>query len=181
MNKHIKTITLVALFAALVLVASKIEIRISDTRLHFGNAMCLLAGFVLNPLSAGLSAGIGSLFFDILFYPSSFGFDFLITFINKFAMGFFCSLVYSKLKHSTNHKTIILAVSGTIGELAYIILYIGKTFVERYFIVGIRQMEILIPILLVRLGASTINAIFAVIVSIILYKALEKYLNQLNI
>lgn len=181
MNKHIKRVTIIALFSALVLVASKIEFRIYDTRLHFGNTMCLLSGYVLNPLGAGLASGIGSLFFDILFYPNSFGVDFLITFINKFVMGFICSLVFNMLIKTKFDKTLSLVISGILGQLAYIILYIGKTFIERYYFVGIKQSSVLIPILLIRLGTSTINAIFAVTVSTILYKSLEKYIIPLDI
>lgn len=181
MNKHIKLITIIALFAALVLVASKIEFRIYDTRLHFGNAMCLLSGFVLNPLSAGLASGIGSLFFDVLFYPNSFGVDFFITFINKFAMGFICSLSFNMLCKTKINKTMALVISGTLGQITYIILYIGKTFIERYYFIGIKQSSVLIPLLLVRLGTSTINAIFAVTISTILYKSLEKYIISLDI
>lgn len=181
MNQKIKNITLIALFAAFVLISSKIEIRITaDSRVHFGNAICLLSSFILNPISAGLSAGIGSLFFDLIWYPSSLPFNFLITFINKFVMSFVCGLVFKSLKNTNKNEIAILIISGLAGEIAYIILYLLKTFIDRYFIAGITQLSVLIPIILIKAGSSVINAIFAIIVSVIIYKPIKKYLNFID-
>lgn len=167
-NKHLKNIIIVSLFAALVLIFSKMEIRVMETRVHLGNSFCLLSGFILSPISAGLAAGIGSLFFDLLFYPSSMPAEFLITFLNKFIMSFVCSLVYHSLcKKNLNDKANII-ISGFIGQLSYIALYLIKTYIQRRYMLGLSQ-EVVIAELMVKLGTSTINAIFAIIISSILY------------
>ena len=167
-NKHLKNIIIVSLFAALVLIFSKMEIRVMETRVHLGNSFCLLSGFILSPISAGLAAGIGSLFFDLLFYPSSMPAEFLITFLNKFIMSFACSLVYNSLLNKNLNVKANIIISGFIGQLAYIILYLLKTYIQRRYMLGLGQ-EVVIAELMVKLGTSTVNAIFAIIISSILY------------
>lgn len=145
----------------------------AETRIHLGNSFCLLAGFVLSPINAGLAAGIGSLFFDLLFYPSSMPVEFLITFINKFVMAFTCSITYHFLsKKSLTIKTNII-ISGFIGQASYIILYLFKSYIQRRIFLGLSQ-EIIITELLIKLGSSTLNAIFAIIISSILYAPAKK-------
>ena len=64
----VKQITLAALFAALVTVATtvvKIPTGINDGYLHFGDSMIYLAGCLLGPIAA-LSAAIGGALADIL-------------------------------------------------------------------------------------------------------------------
>ena len=52
-NKAIYRVTLTAVFAALVFVASIISVPVPAafgmTRIHLGNIFCLLSGFVLGP------------------------------------------------------------------------------------------------------------------------------------
>ena len=139
-----------------------------ETRVHLGNSFCLLSGFILSPISAGLAAGIGSLFFDLLFYPTSVPFEFVITFINKFIMGFACSYIYNNIFNKHLDVKIRIVLAGFVGQLSYIILYLLKTYIQRKFILGYAQ-EIVIAELLIKLGTSTINAIFAIIISSILY------------
>ena len=172
-NKKLKNLIIVSLFAALVLIFSKMEFRVAETRIHLGNSFCLLAGFVLSPINAGLAAGIGSLFFDLLFYPSSMPVEFLITFVNKFAMAFACSMVYHFLsKKNFNIKANII-ISGFIGQAVYIFLYLFKSYIQRRILLGLSQ-EIVITELLIKLGSSTLNAIFAIIISSILYAPAKK-------
>lgn len=166
-NKHLKNIIIISLFAALVLIFSKIEFRVMETRIHLGNSFCLLSGFILSPISAGLSAGIGSLFFDLLFYPSSMPFEFIITFINKFVMSFTCSYMYALLLKKNINPKINIVLAGFVGQFSYILLYLLKTYIQRSLI-GFSQ-EIIMTELLLKLGTSTVNAIFAIIISSILY------------
>ena len=163
-NKHIYNITLTALFTALVIVGSRIYVGTHDTfRFHLGNCMCLLSAFLLSPVYAGLASGIGSMLFDILFYP--FGLGCLVTFVTKFVMGYVAGIIFTKFTNPV--------FSGTIGEIAYIILYALKTYVERRYITGL-PVEATIPILLGKVGASIVNAIVAIIVSNILFHMLSK-------
>ena len=163
-SKKTKEITLVALFTALVVITSKIYVGTHDTfRFHLGNSMCLLAAFVLSPVYAGLAAGLGSMLFDILFYttgPAAF-----ITFITKFVMAYVAGIVFSKTKN--------VVLSGIIGEVAYIILYAIKTYIERRFVMSM-AFEAVLPILLAKVGASVFNAIAAVIISSLAYQVIRK-------
>ena len=162
-DKKVKNLTLMALFTALVVIGSRIYVGTHDTfRFHLGNSMCLLAAFLMPPLHAGLASGVGSMLFDILFYTS--GPACLITFATKFVMGYVAGLVFEK------SKNVILA--GTLGEIAYIILYALKTYIERRFVMSM-VIEAVLPLLATKVGASVVNAIAAIVVSTILYNMLK--------
>lgn len=162
-NKNLKKIIEVALFMALIIVGSKIELRMGDFRFHLGNSMCLLAAFLFTPFYGGLAAGLGSMLFDILFYTSGLGC--IVTFITKFVMGYVASAVFKKSKN--------VIISGILGEIAYIILYALKTFIERRIVLSM-ALEAVIPIVWVKVGASVLNAVVAVIISTILYGVISK-------
>ena len=162
-DKKIKLITLTALFMALVVIGSRIYVGTHDTfRFHLGNSMCLLAAYILSPMYGGLAAGLGSLIFDLLFYPNGLGC--IVTFITKFAMGYVTGITFQKTKN--------VVLSGILGEVVYIILYGIKTYVERKIILSM-PFEAVLPILLTKLGASVINAVAAVIVSTIVYNIIK--------
>lgn len=162
-DKKVKDLTLMALFMALVVIGSRIYVGTHDSfRFHLGNSMCLLAAFLMPPLHAGLASGVGSMLFDILFYTS--GPACLITFATKFVMGYVAGLVFEK------SKNVVLA--GTIGEIAYIILYALKTYIERRFVMSM-AIEAVLPLLATKVGASVVNAIAAIVVSTILYNMLK--------
>ena len=69
-----RKIALTALMAALTVVGSWLRITIpvdigGNTSFHLGNILCALSGILLGPWLGGLAAGLGSMLFDILFYP----------------------------------------------------------------------------------------------------------------
>ena len=108
----IKKITLIGVMAALVFVASQIQIRIplggSETRIHIGNGFCLLCGLILGPVTGGLAAGFGSALFDLfnpVYLPSA-----PFTFAFKFLMAFICGkIAYSHGAKAENlNKNIIV-------------------------------------------------------------------------
>lgn len=163
LDKKIKLLTLTSLFIALVVIGSRIYVGTHDTfRFHLGNSMCLLAAFVLPPIYGGLAAGVGSMLFDIIFYTS--GPACLITLVTKFVMGYVAGVFFQKTKN------VILA--GIVGEIAYIILYALKTYIERRFVMSM-PFEAVLPIVLTKVGASVFNAIAAVIISAIVYNIIK--------
>ena len=163
LDKKVKNITLTALFTALVVITSRIYVGTHDTfRFHLGNSMCLLAAFVLPPIFGGLAAGLGSMLFDVLFYTA--GPSVIITFISKFVMGYVAGILFVKTKN--------VLIAGIIGEIAYIILYALKTYIERRFILSM-AFEAVLPILLTKVGASVFNAIAAVIISSLAYQVIK--------
>lgn len=166
MNKNVKKLILTALFSALVVIGSRIYIGTHDTiRFHLGNSMCLLAAFTLGPIGGGISSGIGSFIFDILFYSEGGIISAIVTFINKFVMGYITGFVYIKANR--------VIISGIMGQLGYILLYIIKTYIERRYVLGM-SFEATLPILYAKAGASIINAIVAIIISTLVYKSIEK-------
>lgn len=162
-DKKVKNLTLMALFTALVVIGSRIYVGAHDSfRFHLGNSMCLLAAFMMPPLHAGIASGVGSMLFDVLFYTS--GPACIVTLITKFVMGYVAGIVFDKTKNTI--------FAGTIGEIAYIILYALKTYIERRYIMSLAT-EVVMPLLATKVGASVVNAIAAIVVSTILYNILK--------
>lgn len=163
-HTKIKTLTLTALFTALVIIGSRIYVGTHDTfRFHLGNSMCLLSAFLLSPINAGFASGIGSMLFDIVFYPNGLGC--LVTLVTKFLMGYVAGVVFEK---SNN-----VILGGIIGEVVYIILYAIKTYVERRFILSM-PLEGVIATLITKVGASVANAVAAIIVSFVVYNLIKR-------
>lgn len=166
------------LLAALVFVSSMISIPIPlpagpATRIHLGNIFCLLSGFILGPVFGGLSAGIGSFFFDLL-NPQYIA-DSPFTFCFKFLMAFLCGkLARSGGKNTMDIKLNFLAAA--VGQLAYIVLYAGKGFVENLLM----RMELVpaLAILGTKIAASLTNGLIAVVLSVPLYFVIRKALQS---
>ena len=182
LDKKIKLLTLTSLFIALVVIGSRIYIGTHDTfRFHLGNSMCLLAGFVLPPLYGGLASGIGSMLFDITSYqnPTLGAFAYVITFVTKFVMAFIAGLVFKEINKRVSSKDVLMNLSidtvlgGTFGEIAYIILYALKTYIERHFVMSIPN-DAAILIVISKVGTAVFNAIAAVIISSIIYNLIKK-------
>lgn len=175
-----KKIALIGVMAAVVFVSSQIQIPIPAglgvTRVHIGNGFCLLCGLLLGPVLGGLSAGIGSAFFDILnpIYITSAPF----TFIFKFLMAFVCGkIAWSKEKEAEDFKANL--IGSIIGALVYIVLYLSKSYIKDVFVRGLPQQGAIAAIF-TRGFASLSNAIIGVIIAIILEKVLKPILKNLR-
>ena len=70
------------------------------SRIHLGNAFCLLAGFVMGPIGGGLASGIGAMLYDLTnpAYIASAPF----TFVFKFLLAAVCGLIAHKGKITGN-------------------------------------------------------------------------------
>lgn len=173
-NKKLATIVAVGLMAALCFVGNYLQIKIPNgvliTRIHFGNAVCLLAGLLFGGIPGGLAAGIGSGLYDLLdpVYIISAPF----TFLSKFAMGFLCGYLAKSSKRQKN-ETAHIALSAIFGQLAYIVLYVGRTYVVQR-LVYMAAVETALTATATNLLTSSINAIIAIAVSVPLYFALQK-------
>lgn len=121
----IQTLVFVGVLAAMVYVVTLFRFPLLGSRVHFANAVCLLAGMLLGPVPGGMAAGLGSALFDAI----SGGYDFinvLITFVSKFAMGWVCGLLMhseGKRKHKFD-RTVLSAIAGA---LTYVALYMLKS------------------------------------------------------
>jgi uncharacterized membrane protein len=170
-----------AVMAAIICVITLFRIPLGQSKVHFANAMCLLAGLLLGPVTGGLSAGLGSALYDVLFG----GYDFLnaaITFVSKFAMAWVTAMIYGawKKKHGDPEwkETVLpLVLSCVAGALTYVALYMLKTFIYQRFIYGFPVDAVWVT-MLGKLPASLINAVAAMIAAPILYTALRPALER---
>lgn len=170
-------IAMTAVFAALVFVASILSVPVPAafgmTRVHLGNIFCLLSGFVLGPVYGGLAAGIGSGLYDIIIYGELASAPFTLVF--KFMLAAVCGwIAYAK---GGNGKNVGQNIAAAIcGSLAYMALYLGKSFVEGLLIGS--EMGTVLTNMLAKFITSGINAVIAVVVSVplcaVVRMALEK-------
>ncbi len=159
--------------AALCFVGNYLQIKIPNgvliTRIHFGNVPCLLAGLLFGGIPGGLAAGIGSGLYDLLdpvYIISS-----PVTFLNKFAMGFLAGYLAKSEKRLKNETAHIL-LCAIIGQLAYIVLYVGKTYLSQRLL-GY-EVGTALSASAMNLLTSSVNAVISVAVSAPLYFALQK-------
>ncbi len=174
----IKEIARIGIMAAAVYVASAflqipIQTAIDNTRLHMGNVMCLLAGMLLGPLQGGLAAGIGSMFFDLTnpAYIASAPF----TFVFKFAMSWICGKII--WGHSAHLKQRYV-LGGIAGSFAYVFLYLSKSFIEHFFLLGL-PMEAVMLTITQKAVVSGVNAIVACLAAIPLGMALRPVMAEI--
>lgn len=180
-RKSILRIVTVGVFAALVFAGNYLSFPIpvavgNVTRIHLGNVLCLLAGFVAGPVGGGLASGIGGALYDMM-NPAYIA-DAPFTFAFKFLLAFVCGLVAHRGKLSGSMiggeapKVPRYITAGVLGSLTYIVLYIGKNFIEALLLGNAPQVAALAQA--TRLLTSTVNAVLAVVLSVPLAIALYK-------
>lgn len=165
---NIYKIVAVGLMSALVFAGNFISIPlVNETRIHLGNALCLLSGLLFGGLSGGLSSGIGGALFDLTnpIYITSAPY----TFFSKFAMGWSAGLINRSKIQNPLARALISAI---VGQIVYIILYLGKSLVTQ-LIIG-STFKAAATIMLAKAVTSLINGGIAVVVSIPLYFAIKK-------
>lgn len=164
-------IVAVGIMSAVVFAGNYMSIPIShETRIHFGNSMCLLAALLFGGLNGGLSSGIGGAVYDLtnpLYILSA-----PYTFFSKFAMGWTAGML--NRRHFGNDFVRAL-ISAVCGQIVYIILYLGKSFVKELYLGN--PLETATAVMVTKAGASLLNGGIAVAVSIPLYFALKKALS----
>ena len=82
-EQHTRMLCTAGLMAALACVSNFISIATPASRIHIGNAVCVLCGLILGPAYGFFAAGVGNAIFDII---GGYGMEFVITFINKGAI-----------------------------------------------------------------------------------------------
>lgn len=175
-----RMLALTGLMAALVFVGSKIEIRfptiLGVSRFHLGNGMCLLSGYLLGALPGGLASGFGSFLFDVVFWGGSPA-GWIVTFVTKFLMGFVGGFCWHKGLLKSRGLVPRLILCGILGEIAYIIGYLLKEFVTYRFIMG-SPMSAVSLMMIEKAASSAVNAVIAIVVSIVLYTVLKPVLTK---
>lgn len=175
-------IVVTGLFAALVFAASRISFDIptplNSTRLHLGNVLCLLSGLVLGPLRGGLSAGIGSAFFDLTDprYTPSLPF----TLVFKFIMAFVCGMIakIGRAKMGSAQKSVWDTVGAVTGAVSYVALYLSKNWMEAVYVKLVQPDAAWID-LATKAPVSLINGAVAVVCAVPLAAALRRALRDM--
>lgn len=170
----------VGMMAALVFVGNylqfKIPVSIGDvTRVHLGNSMCLLAGLLFGPGVGGLASGIGAGLYDL--FDPVYIVSAPYTFCSKFAMGFLAGLLgRAAFRKEGKSRVLQVILAGVVGQLAYIFLYLLKSYVTLRLVGTASQVAFLAVI--PKIAASTVNAVAAVVISVPLSIALRKALSR---
>ena len=174
----------IGLMAALVFVSTNIQFMIpalgggSPTRIHFGNAAALLSGFILGPIGGAFSAAIGFSIYDL---TSTYGAAAVVwTFAFRFIMVFVGGAI-SHFKGAKAEKFILNLVAGIAASVLYMVLHIGRNFITEYFLMPDMENVTVYANLTRRIMASSINAVIAVILSTIVYKAVYEALKSSGI
>lgn len=165
-------IVFIAVMAAVVCVVTLFRFPLMGSKVHFANSMCLLSGLLFGPVGGGLAAGIGSALYDALF--GGYGaVECAITFVSKFLMAFICALIAGKVKddESGAASKVRMTAACVIGALSYVVLYMLKTFVYQRFVYDYPGDAVWVT-MLGKLPASLINAVFAMVVTPVIYAAL---------
>ena len=174
----VKEMAMVGVLTALVFVASQIKIPlptiVGNTRLHLGNVMCLLSGFLLGPVAGGFAAGFGSAFYDLTdpLYITTTPF----TFVFKFAMAWVCGKI-ARSGYGYDFKWNRNVFAAVVGAVLYVILYLSKNFIEGFFFLRLEMQTVLID--LVQKGiVSLVNGIIAAVASVPLAVAVQSALKR---
>ena len=175
-----KKIVISALMAALVCVASAIRVVIpvdigGNTAFHLGNIFCALSGILLGPWLGGAAAGLGSLIYDVLFYPAYIS-ECWITFLTKGAYALVSGLIICVGTKEFGYIKSILATIA--GAATYAVLYLAKTyFYSGLLIKGLTPDAALLAVI-AKLPATAFNAavaiIFAPVLAVAITRALKK-------
>lgn len=143
------------------------------TQLKMGNAICLLGAMLFGRTKGGLAAGIGSMLFDLtdpLFISSA-----PFTFINFFIMAYVCGWIsHSGEKNGLDRKRNITAAAAGAGT--YLLLHLGKSFIE--LVISGSAVSAALAACSTKLVTSGFNAVFAVVISVIMAPVCKKALER---
>ncbi len=143
-HRPVYRLTFIAILAAMTYVVTLFRIPLGQSKIHLANAVCLLSGMLLGPVSGGLAAGLGSALYDAL----AGGYDpvnVLITFVSKFAMAWVCGLLAAPVLRAAARRQkpaehpdgaarhlALLILSAVAGALTYVAPYLLKTAVYQF-------------------------------------------------
>ena len=169
---NVLTLVFVGALAAMVYVVTMFRFPLLGSKVHFANAVCLLAGLLLGPVPGGLAAGLGSALYDLTMYNEGIV-NLLITFVSKFAMAWVCGKLAGKPEEKQPVVRVVIAC--VCGALTYVALYMLKTGVY-----GAIAGNIWAP-MVSKFPASIINAGAAIVAAPVFYHAVRPALHAAGI
>lgn len=172
----VRRLAIIGLLSALVFIFSWVQIPIGQiARVHLGNVFCALSGLLFGPLVGGLSSGFGSMLFD--FTNPVYIAESWITFITKFFIGFLAGLIAHRGgKVPTLHRDVL---GAAVGSVTYIVLYLTKSFI--FMTIEGQATGAIWSGLALKGATSLLNAVFAVLFSVLLAKLLRPALTRAGI
>ena len=171
-DKKVLNTVLVGALAAMVYVVTLFRFPLLGSKVHFANAVCLLAGLLLGPNLGGVAAGLGSALYDLTMYNEGIV-NLLITFVSKFAMAWVCGKLAGKPEEKQPVVRVVIAC--VCGALTYVALYMLKTGVY-----GAIAGNIWAP-MVSKFPASIINAGAAIVAAPVFYHAVRPALHAAGI
>lgn len=178
--KNTKKLVLTALMCALTCVATMI-IKIPTPTMgyiHPGDALVLLCGILLGPVTGGLAAGVGSMFADVFSGYLSYA---PATFVIKAVTAIISGLLTNQLIHlwkSKKMSAIAVVIGGICGEAFMVIGYFvfeiflmafttGDGFTTATLTAGIASAGAGIPF-------NLVQGIFGIMIATILYPLVSR-------
>ena len=171
-DRKVLNTVLVGALAAMVYVVTLFRFPLLGSKVHFANAVCLLAGLLLGPNLGGVAAGLGSALYDLTMYNEGIV-NLLITFVSKFAMAWVCGKIAGKPEEKQPVVRVVIAC--VCGALTYVALYMLKTGVY-----GAIAGNIWAP-MVSKFPASIINAGAAIVAAPVFYHAVRPALKAAGI
>ena len=166
------TLCFMGVMIAIIYVVTMFRFPFLGSKVHFANSMCLLSGLLFGGTYGALAAGLGSAIYD-LFNGYTFV-DALITFVSKAAMAYVCAqIAWGGGRRGENFAR--NCVACVLGALTYVALYMLKTFVFQAFVYGY-PMDAVWATMLSKFIPSLINAVFAMLVTPVLMRAIHPML-----
>ncbi len=174
-NVLITRIVFTGVMAAIICVITTFRIPLGQSKVHFANSLCLLAGLLLGPVWGGTAAGLGSAIYDVLL--GGYTYEAVITFISKFAMAWVTGILYQKWVLSKGEKSwkenlLPLIISCVLGALTYVALYMLKTWIFKMYVEPV-PADTIPGVMVAKLVPSLINAAFAVVTAPIFFHAVR--------
>jgi len=167
------TLSFMGVMIAIIYVVTMFRFPFLGSKVHFANAMCLIAGMLFGPAMGGVTAGLGSAVYD-LFNGYTFV-DAIVTFITKAAMAYVCGWIMGKGKPRS--AFVRSCVACVIGALTYVALYMLKTFVYQAVVYAF-PMKAVWATMVSKFIPSMINAVFAMIAAPVLMRAIYPMLKS---
>ena len=174
-NVLITRIVFTGVMAAIICVITTFRIPLGQSKVHFANSLCLLAGLLLGPVWGGTAAGLGSAIYDVLL--GGYTYEAVITFISKFAMAWVTGILYQKWVLSKGEKSwkenlLPIIISCVLGALTYVALYMLKTWIFKMYVEPV-PADTIPGVMVAKLVPSLINAAFAVVTAPIFFHAVR--------
>lgn len=175
----IRDLAEIGVLAALVFVATyflkigPIPTLAGPTQLKMGNAVCLLGAMLFGKTKGGLAAGIGSMLFDLTQPAFIAGSPFTFAFF--FIMAYICGWV-SHLGGNDGTNTKQNIIGAVCGAFSYLVLHIGKSFIT--LVLEGSDAAAALAACSTKLMTSGFNAVFAVVVSVLLAPICKKALDR---